>query len=341
MIPKNNQQLYRCTICASLLFFAATLCRAQNPDLQVCASQGFSLISAEDADGVGTITYQWYEDGIPIENSNTTTISIPAGAKTTGTYAYVRVAGNAACTLSSNTYTVEVTDAPDAPTMSGDGAQCGGVRQISATPGTGGNGIRWTDNNSTSQMRSATATGTYYAVTTSANGCESAQATVAVTINPLPSAPSMSGGGTYCSWPRNIYAYPGAGGNGIRWTSDNSTNQTRSVSSTGTYYAVTTSAAGCESVSQSVQIIFPAPSSDGQAPSYCGCASGLEDCSNVCRQCCSISEMTFKYNGGTEVFNNVAYRSEENCQTICFNTYGCCIYYWRLYTFDAQCICYK
>jgi hypothetical protein len=70
---------------------------------------------------------------------------------------------------------------PEAPTMGGGGTQCGGTRAISATAGSGGNGIRWTDDSSTVTSRSV-GPGTYNAVTTSDDGCESAVASVTVTI---------------------------------------------------------------------------------------------------------------------------------------------------------------
>jgi hypothetical protein len=95
---------------------AALLCPAapalaQTPDLQVCANQGFSLLSATPASGpdaLGEITYTWYENGT-LTIGSAASLSIPAGKATPGFYQYVRKASNAACTeLPSNTYTVEV-----------------------------------------------------------------------------------------------------------------------------------------------------------------------------------------------------------------------------------------
>jgi hypothetical protein len=67
--------------------------------LQVCTDQGFSLVSAEPADGptgLGAITYTWYENSTPINNSNTASLSIPAGKAAPGMYEYVRMARNTA-----------------------------------------------------------------------------------------------------------------------------------------------------------------------------------------------------------------------------------------------------
>jgi hypothetical protein len=181
--------------------------------------------------------------------------------------------------------TATINAAPGAPTMGGDGTQCGGTKSITATPGANGTGIRWTDNNSTASPRSV-GTGTYYAVTTSAAGCESGTASVSVTINPIPGVPTMGGGGSQCGGTRSITATPGANGNGIRWTDNNSTTASRSVG-TGTYYAVTTSAAGCESGAGGVSVEIMTGAGVGQAPNSCGCAAGSPDCDGMCRTSCA------------------------------------------------------
>jgi hypothetical protein len=77
--------------------------------------------------------------------------------------------------------------------MGGGGTQCGGSLNITATAGANGNGIRWTDNNSTTSPRSVSTTGTYYAVTTSTAGCESGTAPVSVTINAVPNITRAGG----------------------------------------------------------------------------------------------------------------------------------------------------
>jgi uncharacterized protein (TIGR02145 family) len=81
-------------------------------DLQVCAPSGYALTSVADAVGEGQVTYEWYENGVPLPESNSATYSIAEG-KEAGDYAYWRMAANAACTVSSNTYTVRVIDASD------------------------------------------------------------------------------------------------------------------------------------------------------------------------------------------------------------------------------------
>jgi hypothetical protein len=101
-----------------------------------------------------------------------------------------------------------------------------------------------------------------------------------VTINTVPSAPTMSGPSTACN-SASISAAPGSGGNGIRWD-NSSTTQGRTVTSTGNYTAVTTSSAGCESGSAGVSVTIDMPGTDGQSSSPCGCESASADCGGLC-----------------------------------------------------------
>jgi hypothetical protein len=70
---------------------------------------------------------------VAVGSSNTASLGVPAG-RAAGTYAYVRMASNDDCVLPSNTYTVEVLDAPAAPTNASSSARCGaGTVTFSAT----------------------------------------------------------------------------------------------------------------------------------------------------------------------------------------------------------------
>jgi hypothetical protein len=209
----------------------------------------------------------------------------------TGTYYAVTTNSTTGCESTSSGVAVTINAVPGAPSVSGAGTACGS-KTITASAGSNGTGIRWTDNNSTSTSRSVSASGNYYAVTTnSTTGCESTSSGVAVTIYAAPSAPTMGGGGTQCGGTRTITATAGSGGNGIRWTDDNSTTSSRSVSATGSYYAVTTSANGCESSSAYVSVTIGQPGTAGQSAS-CGCASGLVDCKGICWDNCTANCIT-------------------------------------------------
>jgi hypothetical protein len=68
-----------------------------------------------------------------VGSSNTASLGVPAG-RAAGTYAYVRMASNDDCVLPSNTYTVEVLDAPARPTGASKNSRCdAGTVTFSAT----------------------------------------------------------------------------------------------------------------------------------------------------------------------------------------------------------------
>jgi hypothetical protein len=99
---------------------------AQTP-LQVCVNQGYALTSVSAADGVGTITYKWYEStngGAMTEISGSaSSLSKPEGKGTPGTYTYVRKATSASCSdVASNTFTVVVNAVPSVTLSSATGS---------------------------------------------------------------------------------------------------------------------------------------------------------------------------------------------------------------------------
>jgi uncharacterized protein (TIGR02145 family) len=150
---------------------------------------------------------------------------------------WVRLRGTDACSVTTTdgaTISVTANAPPTAPTMGGNGSQCGGTRSITASYGSGGNGIRWTDDSSTVTPRSVSITGTYYAVTRSAAGCESAAASVSVTIY---TAPSISHSGGAASQSVN----QGAAITTIRYTASNATSISRSGSTFPSNLSGTTS----------------------------------------------------------------------------------------------------
>jgi hypothetical protein len=98
---------------------------------------------------------------------------------TTAYTLYVKTTAGCSATLP-DAATVTVAPALGVPNMGGGGTYCNSVN-ITATPGTNGTGIRWTDDSSTLTTRNVGA-GAYSAVTTSSEGCESSLATVSVIV---------------------------------------------------------------------------------------------------------------------------------------------------------------
>jgi hypothetical protein len=165
-------------------------------DLEVCVSKGYTLTNVKPAVGAEPITYAWFENGSPI-GSNSASYTIAAGAKEPGDYAYVRVAANAACTLSSNTYTVRVKPIPTIIRSGGDASQTVYLAQAvtaitytatnSATITRSGSlptGVKGTANGSTYTISGApTAAGTFgYSVTASIGGCKSTASSGTITV---------------------------------------------------------------------------------------------------------------------------------------------------------------
>jgi hypothetical protein len=234
-----------------------TLSNANNPE--ICYGQ-----TADLSVSGGAGTYSWTVGG---EAPVTTTAAnyTTAALTTSATYSVTLTDANG-CASAAATGTITVNSLPDAPVASGGGTQCGGTLDISATPGANGDGIRWSDGN-TSPTRTIGATGSYYAYTTnSTTGCESAVgSTVSVTVNPLPTL-SDANSPTICNGAAATLTVTGGagtyswtvGGEPVQTTPDG--NYTTAALTTTTSYSVTlTDANGCTSAAATGTItVYPA-----------------------------------------------------------------------------------
>jgi hypothetical protein len=131
--------------------------------------------------------YQLYKNGTTVVASlagDGNAATFCEAVNEAGTYTAHAVAFPAYCpAVMTGSYPVASTPSPEAPVMSGGGSFCNvTTTAITAAAGNGGTGIRWTDNNETASPRTVTETDMYYAVTTSANGCESDMAMVTVAV---------------------------------------------------------------------------------------------------------------------------------------------------------------
>jgi hypothetical protein len=128
--------------------------------------------------------YQLYKDGTTVVSTLTgdgNAATFCEAVSEVGTYTARAAALPEYCpAVMTGSHAVASVPSPAPPTMSGSSSYCSSGT-ITATPGNGGDGIRW-DNGTTDALRTITVTGTYRAVTTSANGCTSSEATVAVNI---------------------------------------------------------------------------------------------------------------------------------------------------------------
>ena len=149
-----------------------------------------------------------------------------------------------------------------------------------------------------SASQSISSSGTYYFRAQSALGCWSIQGSAAVVINPLPTAVTVSGGGTFCS-STTITASGGSGGT-IYYqgttsggTSTLTPSASQSISSSGIYYFRAQSAAGCWGTEGSATVtINPLPTTVtvSGAGTFCGSTTITAD---------NFSSGTIYYQGTT------------------------------------------
>jgi len=183
----------------------------------------------------GTIYFQGTTSG----GTSTATPATSQSVSTSGTY-YFRARSAQGCWGPEGSATVTINAAPGAVTVSGGGTFCGGTVTLTASGGTGGT-IYWqgTTNGGTStatasSSQTVSASGTYYFRAYSPAGCWGPQGSATVTINAVPAAVTVSGGGTQCGGSMTLTATGGTGGT-IYWqgtTSGGTSTATASSSQT-------------------------------------------------------------------------------------------------------------
>jgi len=212
---------------------------------------GTATLTATGGTG-GTIYWQGTTSG----GTSTATASSSQTVSTSGTY-YFRARSSAGCWGPEGSATVAINPVPTAVIVSGGGTQCGGVVDLIASGGSGGT-IYWqgTTSGGTSTVtpttaQSVTESGTYYFRARSSAGCWGPEGSATVTINAVPTAVTVSGGGNYCGTNATLTATGGTGGT-IYWqgttsggTSTTTASASQTVSGSGTYYFRARSAEGC------------------------------------------------------------------------------------------------
>jgi hypothetical protein len=201
---------------------------------------------------------QWFFNGNPIGGAtNQTLVATVAGNYT------VEFTING-CSSTSSVLVVTVNTIPSAPTVSAGSATtfCAGGSVTLTSSATGGNQWFLTGGpigGATSQTLVVTGTGNY-SVGTTVNGCTSSASSVtAVTVNAIPSAPTVSAGSatTFCAGGSVMLTSSAAGGN--QWFLNGtpiggSTSQTLVATATGNY-TVGTTVSGCTSSASSVTAV--------------------------------------------------------------------------------------
>ena len=183
------------------------------------------------------------------------------GSQTLTTTTYYMAQTDGTCESARSAVVVNVVTTPAAPTASSAQSFCSAnnskVANLSATA-VGTNTIKWYSSASLgSSLLSGTVsltTGTtYYTTQTTSTGCESGSASVTVTINPTPSAPTASTQNLCASTiptVGNLVANVEAG-NTAKWytvaIAGSALSNTTAIVNSGVYYVAQLSAANCES----------------------------------------------------------------------------------------------
>jgi hypothetical protein len=193
----------------------------------------------------------------------------------TGTY-YARARSSAGCWGTEDSDAITINATPNSVTVTGGGAICENAT-LSASGGSGGT-IYWQGTNSGGTSTAGTSGGTSPAITTTGTyyaraengGCWGTEGSAAVTVTALPSAVTVTGGGTICE-NATLSASGGSGGT-IYWQGTNSGGTSTgsgsgatspAITATGTYYAraLNGSCWGQISSGEVVSTLTPAPSS--------------------------------------------------------------------------------
>jgi hypothetical protein len=168
------------------------------------------------------------------------------------------------------------------------------------------------------------AAGVYHAEALPGTTCPAIMAgTHTITMYPLPAPPTIAGPSSACV-SATIVAVPGDHGTGIRWTDNPNTVPVRTVTSSGTYNAVSISAFGCVSSSSTFisQIAVPAP--EGSTPDpLCCCACGLSVSDGKCTAEASTGLTLPPYRNCTTTYNTNKAWTAAMLQTFCLTTNDC------------------
>jgi hypothetical protein len=214
-------------------------------------------------------------------STGATTSSI--SVTTTGSY-WVRVADANGCqSPQSDATAVTVNTLPAKPTITPSGATtfCSGG-SVTLTSSAGSSYL-WSTGATTSSI-SVSTTGSYWVRVTDANDCQSPQSDpVAVTVNPIPSAPTAGNGGAICAGGTITLTASTIAGATYSWTGPNSyasTAQNPTIPNATTamsgIYSVTATVNGCTSpagtTSATVNAIPAAPTVGNGGP-YCAGAT--------------------------------------------------------------------
>ena len=219
-----------------------------------CAGGSVALISSESSGN------QWKLDGAPIGGATGQNFV----ASFSGSYTVVYTNGNG-CSTESAPLVVNATTPPAQPSITATGPTtfCAGGDVTLISDATSGN--QWKLNGAplggqTGTTLLATAAGSYTVLVTDGNGCSAESAPVIVTVNPAPSAPSVTASGptTFCAG--GSVTLTASVADGWLW-SNGATTQSITVNASGSYTVQAVNGSGCTSPASAATAVTvnPAP----------------------------------------------------------------------------------
>jgi len=182
-------------------------------------------------------------------NAGTGVVSGVSAGTATITYT---VTGTGGCSNATATRTVTVNALPTAPTVSASGSTtfcAGGSVTLTSSQATGN---LWSTG-ATTQSIVVSAAGSYSVTYTNGNGCSATSSATTVTVNALPTAPTVSASGstTFCAGGSVTLTSSQATGN--LW-STGATTQSIVVSTAGSYSVTFTNGSGCSATSTATTV---------------------------------------------------------------------------------------
>jgi hypothetical protein len=272
-------------------------------DLSTCADVAVTF-SATDLSGQSGLDYQWLRDGQVVDGET----AIDLSTALAGSYALQVTNTLTGCSYTTNAAVMEVETVPVPVTLAtGPTTVCDGVTVPLEASGSNDASYQWYLDGvaiagADEATFSAAVSGAYTAIATSVSGCTSdVSSAIAVTVDPVPTAPSInaSGATTFCAGEELELVASGDPGVTWQWSLDGvaidaAIAEELTVNASGTYTALATNAFGCSteaasSVTVTVNPVPPVPAMVAAGPTTV-CAG-----ESVLLQATDISGATYQW----------------------------------------------
>ncbi|MEX1132472.1 MAG: hypothetical protein WEC15_04535, partial [Flavobacteriales bacterium] len=233
-----------------------------------CAGDEVSLLANGDAD----VAWQWFLDGSPVAGADTDELNVGAS----GTYTAIATNAFGCSTEAGAPVTVVVDSVPAAPTVQAAGVTtvCDGESVLLEASDADGSAYQWSLDGvaitaADASTLAATTSGTYTVDVTNSFGCTSSVSNgIAVTVDPVPTIPSItaSGATTFCAGGEVSLVANGNADVVWQWYLDGtpiqgSNDPELTVAVSGAYGVMATNSFGCavEAVALVEVVVNPTP----------------------------------------------------------------------------------